>query len=51
MPERKRFFFIDVFPNKDTLLGDTRESAAIYICQRLLEEGARLAVYDPVVDI
>jgi len=32
---------------KDT--GDTRESAAIYICQRLLEEGARLAVYDPVV--
>jgi len=29
--------------------GDTRESAAIYICQRLLEEGARLAVYDPVV--
>merc|ERR1719300_1839425 len=32
---------------KDT--GDTRESAGIYICQRLLEEGARLAVYDPVV--
>jgi len=29
--------------------GNTRESAAIYICQRLLEEGARLAVYDPVV--
>ena len=35
----------------DAFLGDTRESAAIYICQRLLEEGARLAVYDPVVDI
>lgn len=32
---------------KDT--NDTRESAAIYICRDLLEEGARLVVYDPRV--
>ncbi|KAH9588681.1 UDP-glucose/GDP-mannose dehydrogenase [Trypanosoma melophagium] len=32
---------------KDT--GDTRESAAIYICARLLEEGAKLCIYDPKV--
>eukprot|EP00043_Microstomoeca_roanoka_P026880 m.12793 g.12793 ORF g.12793 m.12793 type:complete len:465 (-) comp7043_c0_seq1:315-1709(-) len=29
--------------------GDTRESAAIYICQHLLEEGAKLSIYDPKV--
>ena len=29
--------------------GDTRESAAIYVSAHLLEEGARLAVYDPKV--
>ena len=33
---------------KDT--NDTRESAAIYVCKDLLEEGARLAIYDPKVD-
>jgi len=32
---------------KDT--NDTRESAAIYVCRDLLEEGARLMVYDPRV--
>ena len=32
---------------KDT--NDTRESAAIYICRDLLEERARLAIYDPQV--
>jgi UDPglucose 6-dehydrogenase len=32
---------------KDT--NDTRESAAIYICRDLLEEGARLMIYDPRV--
>ena len=32
---------------KDT--NDTRESAAIYICRDLLEEGARLVIYDPRV--
>lgn len=32
---------------KDT--NDTRESAAIYICQDLLEEQAKLAIYDPKV--
>lgn len=32
---------------KDT--NDTRESAAIYICRDLLEEGANIAVYDPKV--
>ncbi len=33
---------------KDT--NDTRESAAIHVCKDLLEEGARLAIYDPKVD-
>jgi UDPglucose 6-dehydrogenase len=32
---------------KDT--NDTRESAAIYVCQDLLEEQAKLAIYDPKV--
>lgn len=32
---------------KDT--NDTRESAAIYICQDLLEEGAQISIYDPQV--
>ena len=34
---------------KDT--NDTRESAAIYICQDLLEEQASLAIYDPKVEL
>jgi UDPglucose 6-dehydrogenase len=34
---------------KDT--NDTRESAAIYICQDLLEEQANLAIYDPKVEL
>lgn len=29
--------------------GDTRESPAIYIAKHLLEEGARLRIYDPKV--
>lgn len=33
---------------KDT--NDTRESAAIYVCRDLLEEGAQLAIFDPQVD-
>jgi len=33
---------------KDT--GDTRESAGIYICKYLLEEGAQVAIYDPKVE-
>ncbi|EKF31533.1 UDP-glucose/GDP-mannose dehydrogenase family, NAD binding domain, putative [Trypanosoma cruzi marinkellei] len=32
---------------KDT--GDTRESPSIYICARLLEEGAILRIYDPKI--
>lgn len=32
---------------KDT--NDTRESAAIYVCQDLLEERAKLSIYDPKV--
>ena len=32
---------------KDT--GDTRESSAISICTRLLEEGAKIAIFDPKV--
>ena len=34
---------------KDT--NDTRESAAIYICRDLLEERARLTIYDPQVGL
>ena len=34
---------------KDT--NDTRESAAIYICQDLLEEQANIAIYDPKVEV
>ena len=34
---------------KDT--NDTRESAAIYICRDLLEERARLTIYDPQVSL
>ena len=33
---------------KDT--GDTRETASKYICKYLLDEGARLAVFDPKVE-
>ncbi|KAA8499567.1 UDP-glucose 6-dehydrogenase 4 [Porphyridium purpureum] len=33
---------------KDT--GDTRESAAIEICRRLIEEKAQIAIYDPKVE-
>ena len=29
--------------------GDTRESPAIYVSKHLLEEGARLHIYDPKV--
>jgi len=32
---------------KDT--GDTRESAAIYVAKQLLDEGAKLSIYDPKV--
>jgi len=32
---------------KDT--GDTRESASIYVCKHLLDEGAQLNIYDPKV--
>ena len=31
--------------------GDTRESSAIYICKRLLEEGSKLRIYDPQVGL
>ena len=34
---------------KDT--NDTRESAAIYVCRDLLEERAKLTIYDPQVGI
>ncbi len=33
---------------KDT--NDTRESASIYVCRDLLEEGANLSIYDPQVE-
>jgi len=33
---------------KDT--GDTRESASIYICKYLMDEGAKISIYDPKVE-
>ncbi|XP_001627208.2 UDP-glucose 6-dehydrogenase [Nematostella vectensis] len=30
--------------------GDTRESASIYVCKYLLDEGAKLTIYDPKVE-
>ena len=30
---------------------DTRESSAIQICKNLIEEGAKLSIYDPKVDM
>lgn len=43
----KRIAILGFAFKKDT--NDTRESAAIYICRDLLEEGAELVVYDPQV--
>jgi UDPglucose 6-dehydrogenase len=34
---------------KDT--GDTRESAAIYVAKHLMDEGAKLNIYDPKVNM
>lgn len=34
---------------KDT--GDTRESPAIYVAKTLLDEGAKLHIYDPKVKL
>ncbi len=43
----KRIAILGYAFKKDT--NDTRESAAIYVCRDLLEEQARLAIYDPKV--
>ena len=43
----KKITFLGWAFKKDT--NDSRESAAIYIAQQLLEEGAELHVYDPMV--
>ena len=43
----KRIAILGFAFKKDT--NDTRESAAIYVCQDLLEERADLAIYDPAV--
>lgn len=44
----KRIAILGFAFKKDT--GDTRETAAWTICQRLLQEGAQLAIYDPKVE-
>lgn len=44
----KRIALLGYAFKKDT--GDTRESAAIEICRRLIEEKAQVAIYDPKVD-
>ena len=43
----KKITFLGWAFKKDT--NDTRESAAIYVAQHLLEEGAELHIYDPMV--
>ncbi|MCC5807434.1 MAG: UDP-glucose 6-dehydrogenase [Opitutales bacterium] len=43
----KRIAVLGFAFKKDT--NDTRESAAIYVCRDLLEERARIAIYDPKV--
>ena len=43
----KKITFLGWAFKKDT--NDSRESAAIYIAQQLLEEGAELHIYDPMV--
>jgi UDPglucose 6-dehydrogenase len=43
----KRIAILGFAFKKDT--NDTRESAAIYVCRDLLEEGAQLAIHDPKV--
>jgi len=51
--------FCNLFEKKISILGfsfkantnDTRESPAIQICSDLLEEGARLSIYDPKVNL
>ncbi|XP_077518552.1 UDP-glucose 6-dehydrogenase sgl isoform X3 [Amblyomma americanum] len=44
---RKKIAVLGFAFKKDT--GDTRESAAIYVCKHLMEEGAFLNIYDPKV--
>lgn len=44
----KRIAVLGFAFKKDT--NDTRESAAIYVCRDLLNEQARLAIYDPKVE-
>ena len=44
----KRIAVLGFAFKKDT--GDTRESAAIYVCAHLLAEAAKLAIYDPKVE-
>lgn len=44
----KRIALLGYAFKKDT--GDTRESAAIEICRRFIEEKAQIAIYDPKVD-
>ena len=44
----KRIALLGFAFKKDT--GDTRESAAIEICRRLIEEKAKISIYDPKVE-
>merc|ERR1711998_399933 len=43
----KRIAILGFAFKKDT--GDTRESASIYVCKYLLDEKAKIAIYDPKV--
>lgn len=43
----KRISILGFAFKKDT--GDTRESAAIHLCKHLMDENAKLSIYDPKV--
>ena len=45
----KRICVLGFAFKKDT--GDTRESAAIYVAKHLMDEGAKIAIYDPKVNL
>ncbi len=45
------FCFLKLCSNRNLFVGDTRESAAIYVSKHLLEEGANISIYDPQVRI
>ena len=44
------YFFFYLVWGSDIMSFCDRESASIYICKYLMDEGARITVYDPKVE-